>query len=216
MRFLRALPAAHWINCFSSSYCIIYFLFFFPPLFSGIRYFMILPFNYSIQGFTTHCKLTLFFFFFLIQLINVLVKLYSFRHDEHHYLSSFFLPHLFPCLLFPRVFLSRLIYTITSLSQETLLFGCRTQVSNWPPIKPLLRNTLAGSRNEQNAATFFVKVYKEGVPIGRKLDLYALKDYDGLIRTLCLMFRTSIVMSKQKKKSHPVIQITLGFLIIQN
>lgn len=78
------------------------------------------------------------------------------------------------------------------------MLGSRTQISNWPPLKPLLRSTLAGRENEQNRATFFVKVYKEGVPIGRKLDLYALEDYEGLIRTLCLMFRTPIFLSESK------------------
>ncbi|THU47418.1 hypothetical protein C4D60_Mb09t15300 [Musa balbisiana] len=39
----------------------------------------------------------------------------------------------------------------------------------------------------------FVKVYMEGVPIGRKLDLYAHNSYSGLIQTLGRMFRTSIM-----------------------
>ncbi|RWV82904.1 hypothetical protein GW17_00055553 [Ensete ventricosum] len=33
----------------------------------------------------------------------------------------------------------------------------------------------------------------EGIPIGRKLDLYAHESYSGLIQTLGRMFRTSIV-----------------------
>ncbi|XP_018673573.2 auxin-responsive protein IAA4-like isoform X1 [Musa acuminata AAA Group] len=39
----------------------------------------------------------------------------------------------------------------------------------------------------------FVKVYMEGIPIGRKLDLYAHDSYSGLIQTLGRMFRTSIM-----------------------
>ncbi|URE22456.1 hypothetical protein MUK42_07424 [Musa troglodytarum] len=39
----------------------------------------------------------------------------------------------------------------------------------------------------------FVKVYMEGIPIGRKLDLYAHDSYGGLRQTLGRMFRTSIM-----------------------
>ncbi|MBA0589804.1 hypothetical protein Gorai_018531, partial [Gossypium raimondii] len=38
------------------------------------------------------------------------------------------------------------------------------------PIKPLLRLELA-EQDECNSATFYVKVYMEGIPIGRKVDL---------------------------------------------
>ncbi|PIA60630.1 hypothetical protein AQUCO_00300262v1 [Aquilegia coerulea] len=58
---------------------------------------------------------------------------------------------------------------------------------NWPPIKSLLRNTIHRSR-----PSFFVKVYMEGIPIGRKIDLYTHCDYDGLIQMLCHMFKTTI------------------------
>ncbi|XP_058076628.1 auxin-responsive protein IAA4-like [Magnolia sinica] len=69
----------------------------------------------------------------------------------------------------------------------------RDQRSDWPPIKPLLRSTLAESGNHCNQPTFFVKVYMEGVPIGRKLDLFAHDGYDGLVRTLRRMFGTAIL-----------------------
>ncbi|KAM0927271.1 hypothetical protein ACQ4PT_002979 [Festuca glaucescens] len=39
----------------------------------------------------------------------------------------------------------------------------------------------------------FVKVYMEGVPIGRKLDLLLLDGYDGLLALLARMFRASII-----------------------
>ncbi|XP_077218648.1 indole-3-acetic acid inducible 31 isoform X1 [Tasmannia lanceolata] len=69
----------------------------------------------------------------------------------------------------------------------------REQNSDWPPIKPLLRSTLEENGNQRHQENFFVKVYMEGVPIGRKLDLFAHDGYAGLIRTLQLMFRTTIL-----------------------
>ncbi|KAF9669183.1 hypothetical protein SADUNF_Sadunf14G0081400 [Salix dunnii] len=50
------------------------------------------------------------------------------------------------------------------------------QLLDWPPIKPFLRKALASEENECSSATFFVKVYMEGIPIGRKLNLLA---HDG-------------------------------------
>ncbi|XP_077240530.1 auxin-responsive protein IAA4-like [Tasmannia lanceolata] len=69
----------------------------------------------------------------------------------------------------------------------------REQGSDWPPIKPLLRSTLTENGNQRHQTNFFVKVYMEGVPIGRKLDLLAHNGYEGLIRTLQLMFGTTIL-----------------------
>ncbi|KAI4340974.1 hypothetical protein MLD38_025757 [Melastoma candidum] len=45
-------------------------------------------------------------------------------------------------------------------------------------------------------ATFYVKVYMEGIPIGRKLDLLAHDGYHELITTLDCMFNTSIIWSE--------------------
>ncbi|XP_020520565.1 auxin-responsive protein IAA4 isoform X3 [Amborella trichopoda] len=50
---------------------------------------------------------------------------------------------------------------------------------------------------KRNPNTFFVKVYMEGIPIGRKLDLFAHAGYDGLIRALRDMFRTPILGANQ-------------------
>lgn len=67
-------------------------------------------------------------------------------------------------------------------------------MSDWPPIKPLHRKALAEEANDEcNSATFFVKVYMEGIPIGRKLDLLAHDGYHELIRTLDNMFNTNIL-----------------------
>lgn len=69
----------------------------------------------------------------------------------------------------------------------------RDQRVDWPPIKPLLRSTLTGKADNQRQATnLFVKVYMEGISIGRKLDLFAYSGYDGLVATLSHMFKTTI------------------------
>ncbi|KAG1328313.1 auxin-responsive protein IAA4 [Cocos nucifera] len=82
-----------------------------------------------------------------------------------------------------------------SLSTSSLQDGSSSARDDWPPIKPLLRSTLTekGHQIQRQSATFFVKVYMEGIPIGRKLDLFALDGYDGLIKTLRRMFRASIM-----------------------
>ncbi|KAK1692689.1 hypothetical protein QYE76_009386 [Lolium multiflorum] len=45
----------------------------------------------------------------------------------------------------------------------------------------------------QGQQSLFVKVYMEGVPIGRKLDLLLLDGYDGLLALLARMFKASII-----------------------
>ncbi|KAL4202945.1 hypothetical protein AMTRI_Chr02g223810 [Amborella trichopoda] len=59
------------------------------------------------------------------------------------------------------------------------------------------RNRLVERGRKRNPNTFFVKVYMEGIPIGRKLDLFAHAGYDGLIRALRDMFRTPILGANQ-------------------
>ncbi|XP_042483353.1 auxin-responsive protein IAA4-like [Macadamia integrifolia] len=83
---------------------------------------------------------------------------------------------------------SSLPHTLSNSSSNS-----RRQTSDWPPLKPLLRSSLAEKENNRQRPTFFVKVYMEGVPIGRKLDLFAHHDYDGLITTLAHMFRATIL-----------------------
>ncbi|KAH0462694.1 hypothetical protein IEQ34_010269 [Dendrobium chrysotoxum] len=83
----------------------------------------------------------------------------------------------------------------TSASQSTPL-NLREHLPDWPPIKPLLRSALAereAYRNHHKTGRFFVKVYMEGIPIGRKLDLLAHDSYRSLINTLRRMFRTKII-----------------------
>ncbi|KAK4266029.1 hypothetical protein QN277_027004 [Acacia crassicarpa] len=71
----------------------------------------------------------------------------------------------------------------------------RNQTSDWPPIKSILRSTLVEKQNQwsQVKPSLFVKVYMEGIPIGRKLNLLAHHSYDGLVRALVHMFRTTIL-----------------------
>ncbi|KAM0954611.1 putative transcription factor interactor and regulator AUX-IAA family [Dioscorea sansibarensis] len=70
----------------------------------------------------------------------------------------------------------------------------RDQASDWPPIKQLLRSTLEDKRSHhRHPTTLFVKVNMDGIPIGRKLDLFTLNSYEALTRTVSKMFRTSIL-----------------------
>ncbi|CAO2180210.1 unnamed protein product [Urochloa humidicola] len=65
----------------------------------------------------------------------------------------------------------------------------RNQVPpDWPPIKPFLRSALTAAASARRRRTLFVKVYMEGVPIGRKLDLLLLDGYDSLLAKLRHMF----------------------------
>lgn len=70
----------------------------------------------------------------------------------------------------------------------------REESFDWPPIKSILRSTLVGKQSHlSQRPSLFVKVYKEGIPIGRKLNLMAHYSYDGLVNTLGHMFRTTIL-----------------------
>lgn len=75
------------------------------------------------------------------------------------------------------------------------LFFCREARQDWPPIKSRLRDTLKGRRllRRGDDTSLFVKVYMEGVPIGRKLDLCVFSGYESLLENLSHMFDTSII-----------------------
>lgn len=68
--------------------------------------------------------------------------------------------------------------------------GRNQALPDWPPIKPFLRSALTASARRRR--TLFVKVYMEGVPIGRKLDMLLLDGYSSLLAKLCHMFKASI------------------------
>ncbi|KAM7275966.1 hypothetical protein ACFE04_017832 [Oxalis oulophora] len=53
--------------------------------------------------------------------------------------------------------------------------------------------------NECNSGTLYVKVYMEGIPIGRKLDLLALNGYHHLVTTLDYMFNTNILWAEAEQ-----------------
>ncbi|XVF80385.1 hypothetical protein PTKIN_Ptkin15bG0065800 [Pterospermum kingtungense] len=72
----------------------------------------------------------------------------------------------------------------------------REEPQYWPSMKPLLRRAFVEEENECNSATFYVKVYMQGIPIGRKLDLLAHESYYDLIRTLEQMFNTNIIWAE--------------------
>ncbi|XBJ22759.1 hypothetical protein VPH35_001090 [Triticum aestivum] len=53
--------------------------------------------------------------------------------------------------------------------------------------------------------SLFVKVYMEGVPIGRKLDLLLLDGYDRLLAVLGRMFKASIIHPDTVGRDHRVV-----------
>ncbi|KAB5569393.1 hypothetical protein DKX38_003186 [Salix brachista] len=67
------------------------------------------------------------------------------------------------------------------------------QLMDWPPSKPIPRKALDSEENECCSSTLFVKVYMEGIQIGRKLNLLAHDGYHDLIQTLDHMFNTNIL-----------------------
>lgn len=69
----------------------------------------------------------------------------------------------------------------------------RLQPLSWPPVRSILRSAHAGKALDQKHPSLFIKIYMEGIPIGRKLNLFAQQGYDGLIRTIARMFLTTIL-----------------------
>jgi hypothetical protein len=65
---------------------------------------------------------------------------------------------------------------------------------NWPPIRSILRSAHAGKSHDlPEHPSLFIKIYMEGIPIGRKLNLFAEDGYEGLIRTIGHMFPTTFI-----------------------
>ncbi|XP_062149834.1 auxin-responsive protein IAA31 isoform X5 [Alnus glutinosa] len=72
----------------------------------------------------------------------------------------------------------------------------RQQPLNWPPIRSILRSAHAGKSHDlPEHPSLFIKIYMEGIPIGRKLNLFAEEGYEGLIRTIGHMFPTTFINS---------------------
>ncbi|KAF2546922.1 hypothetical protein F2Q70_00023229 [Brassica cretica] len=80
----------------------------------------------------------------------------------------------------------------------------RETSQDWPPIKPRLRDTLKSLRLRQRGynTALYVKVYMEGVPIGRKLDLSTFSGYESLLENLSGMFDTSVICGTRDSKHH--------------
>ncbi|KAG2306084.1 hypothetical protein Bca4012_084912 [Brassica carinata] len=80
----------------------------------------------------------------------------------------------------------------------------RETSQDWPPIKPRLRDTLKSLclRQRRYNTALFVKVYMEGVPIGRKLDLSTFSGYESLLENLSHMFDTSVICGNRDRKHH--------------
>ncbi|KAL6598792.1 hypothetical protein ACP70R_046052 [Stipagrostis hirtigluma subsp. patula] len=74
-----------------------------------------------------------------------------------------------------------------SLSSSSSLLAAGADSKSIPSTP---RSALTASARKRR--TLFVKVYMEGVPIGRKLDLLLLDGYDSLLAKLCHMFKTPI------------------------
>ncbi|CAJ2650083.1 unnamed protein product [Trifolium pratense] len=72
----------------------------------------------------------------------------------------------------------------------------REETFAWPPVNKsvLRRNIIVEKQNHiHHQRSLFVKVYMEGIPIGRKLNLLEHDSYDGLVQALCHMFKTIIL-----------------------
>ncbi|KAK4759344.1 hypothetical protein SAY87_022475 [Trapa incisa] len=83
----------------------------------------------------------------------------------------------------------------------------------WPPFEQLPESTPAGSsaeeRQQGSTSGLYVKVYMEGFPIGRKLDLLSHDGYDVLAGTLAHMFKATILCGKgHRATSHKYYVLT--------
>ncbi|KAK2418917.1 Iaa20p [Trifolium repens] len=59
------------------------------------------------------------------------------------------------------------------------------------------------SSTKQFHNSFFVKVYMEGIPIGRKLNILAHQSYHELVKTLEHMFDTTILWGNEMDEVQP-------------
>ncbi|KAK9179063.1 hypothetical protein WN943_028259 [Citrus x changshan-huyou] len=104
--------------------------------------------------------------------------------------------------------------TISTTTSYRTIRGQR-QRFDWLPIKPLLRSTLnkltekadendGRHHHSQQYGSLFVKVYMEGIPIGRKLDLFAHHGYNALVTTLSHIFtiKTTNILCPDDSDDH--------------
>nr|KYP57623.1 Auxin-responsive protein IAA30 [Cajanus cajan] len=72
--------------------------------------------------------------------------------------------------------------------------GSSSSGGHWQPVQPHLSCSQVTEVNDcSDYTSFFVKVYMEGIPIGRKLNLLAHDGYHELVKALEQMFDTTIL-----------------------
>ncbi|KAK7337599.1 hypothetical protein VNO77_18181 [Canavalia gladiata] len=82
--------------------------------------------------------------------------------------------------------------------------GSSISREQWQPNHLLLNNSQAAEVNDCNDHnSFFVKVYMEGIPIGRKLNILAHEGYYELVKTLEHMFDTTILWGTEMNGVQP-------------
>ncbi|XP_061367918.1 auxin-responsive protein IAA30-like [Gastrolobium bilobum] len=82
--------------------------------------------------------------------------------------------------------------------------GSSISREQWQPIQPHLRSSQAAEVYDcSDHSSFFVKVYMEGIPIGRKLNLLAHDGYHELVQTLEQMFDTTILWGTEMDGVQP-------------
>ncbi|KAK7259102.1 hypothetical protein RIF29_24699 [Crotalaria pallida] len=75
---------------------------------------------------------------------------------------------------------------------------------HWQQINPILSGTQAIEANDfSDHSSLYVKVYMEGIPIGRKLNILAHEGYLELVKTLEHMFDTTILWGTEMDGVHP-------------
>ncbi|TKY61643.1 Auxin-responsive protein IAA30 [Spatholobus suberectus] len=82
--------------------------------------------------------------------------------------------------------------------------GSSISRGQWQPNHPLVSTSQAAEVNDCNDhSSFFVKVYMEGIPIGRKLNILAHGGYYELVKTLEHMFDTTILWGTEMNGVQP-------------
>ncbi|XP_020228831.1 auxin-responsive protein IAA30 [Cajanus cajan] len=82
--------------------------------------------------------------------------------------------------------------------------GSSSSGGHWQPVQPHLSCSQVTEVNDcSDYTSFFVKVYMEGIPIGRKLNLLAHDGYHELVKALEQMFDTTILWGTEMDGVQP-------------
>ncbi|XBJ22762.1 hypothetical protein VPH35_001090 [Triticum aestivum] len=97
--------------------------------------------------------------------------------------------------------------TSTDASINPFLRSTLTTTTTMRPTAPSSdpAHQRGGGGGGHGQRSLFVKVYMEGVPIGRKLDLLLLDGYDRLLAVLGRMFKASIIHPDTVGRDHRVV-----------